>query len=38
MFAAFIEPGNNASVRVFRSLGYEILPMVYARKKRNQGV
>lgn len=38
MFAALIEPGNNASVRVFRSLGYEILPMVYARKKRNQGV
>ena len=38
MFAALIEPGNDASVSVFRSLGYEILPMAYARKKRNEGV
>lgn len=38
MFAALIEPGNDASEAVFRSLGYEVLPMLYARKKRHEGV
>lgn len=38
MFAALIEPGNDASEAVFRSLGYEILPILYARKKRNERI
>lgn len=38
MFAALIEPGNAASEAVFRSLGYEILPIVYARRKLHPGV
>ncbi len=38
MFAALIEPGNDASEAVFRSLGYEVLPIRYARKKRNERV
>ncbi len=38
MFAALIEPGNDASEAVFRSLGYEVLPILYARKKRREGV
>ena len=33
MFAALIGPGNAASEAVFRALGYEIEPMVYARRK-----
>ena len=33
MFAAFIEPGNRASETVFRRLGYELMPMTYARRK-----
>ena len=38
MFAALIEPGNAASEAVFRSLGYEIQPIVYARRKSRPGV
>lgn len=38
MFAALIEPGNRASEAVFRALGYEILPMRYARRKLHRGV
>jgi len=38
MFAALIEPDNAASEAVFRSLGYEILPMLYARRKSRPGV
>jgi hypothetical protein len=33
VFAALIEPGNVGSEALFRSLGYDILPMLYARKK-----
>ena len=33
MFAALIEPGNEASEAVFRALGYDVLPILYARKK-----
>ena len=38
MFAALIEPDNSASESVFQSLGYEILPMLYARRKVRPGV
>lgn len=38
MFAALIEPGNDGSEAVFRSLGYDILPIRYARKKSNPGI
>jgi hypothetical protein len=38
MFAALIEPGNEGSEAVFRALGYEILPILYARKKANAGI
>ena len=38
MFAALIEPGNAASKAVFRSLGYELYPIVYARRKSHPGV
>jgi len=38
MFAALIEPENETSVAFFRSLGYDILPIIYARKKRRQSV
>lgn len=38
MFAALIEPGNAASEAVFRGLGYEILPILYARRKAHPGV
>ena len=33
MFAALIEPCNAASEAVFRHLGYEIRPILYARRK-----
>jgi len=33
VFAALIEPDNVASEAVFRGLGYEIDPMLYARRK-----
>jgi ribosomal protein S18 acetylase RimI-like enzyme len=38
MFAALIEPENEASEAFFRSLGYEILPILYARKKLRKSV
>lgn len=38
MFAALIEPGNAESEAVFRSLGYDILPIRYARRKTHLGV
>jgi ribosomal protein S18 acetylase RimI-like enzyme len=38
MFAALIEEGNDASEATFRSLGYDILPIRYARKKVHPGV
>ena len=38
MFAALIEPENRASETLFRSLGYEILPILYARKKLRESV
>ena len=38
MFAALIEPENRASEAFFRSLGYEILPILYARKKLRESV
>lgn len=38
MFAALIEPGNPASEAAFRSLGYEVQPIVYARRKSHPGV
>lgn len=33
MFAALIEPQNDASEALFRKLGYEVVPMRYARRK-----
>lgn len=33
MFCAIIEPDNGASEALFRDLGYEIMPMIYARRK-----
>ena len=38
MFAALIEPENRASEAFFRSLGYEIVPILYARKKLRDSV
>lgn len=38
MFAALIEPGNRTSEAVFRALGYEILPIRYARRKLRPAV
>lgn len=38
MFAALLEPGNAESEAVFRSLGYDILPIRYARRKTHLGV
>jgi N-acetylglutamate synthase len=38
MFAALIEPENETSVAFFRSRGYDILPILYARKKRRESV
>ena len=38
IFAALIEPENSASEAVFRGLGYEIHPMLYARRKIHAGV
>ena len=38
MFAALIEPENRASEAFFRSLGYEILPILYARRKLRENV
>ena len=33
MFAALVEPGNEASEAVFQDLGYEVTRLTYARKK-----
>lgn len=33
MFAALIEVDNDPSKAVFEALGYEIMPMIYARRK-----
>ena len=38
IFAALIDPDNFASEAVFRGLGYEIHPMLYARRKIHTGV
>jgi ribosomal protein S18 acetylase RimI-like enzyme len=38
MFAALIEPDNKESAAVFRSLGYEVQPILYARRKLHPGV
>ncbi len=38
MFAALIEPENEASAAFFQSQGYDILPIIYARKKRRESV
>src|SRR5712691_6355555 len=38
MFAALIEPENEASAAFFKSQGYDILPIIYARKKRRESV
>lgn len=38
MFAALIEPDNAASETVFRALGYEVMPMLYARRKMHADV
>ena len=38
MFAALIEPENEGSAAFFRSQGYDILPIIYARKKRRDSV
>jgi hypothetical protein len=38
MFGALIEPANKGSAAVFRSLGYEVQPILYARRKLNAGV
>jgi len=38
IFAALIEPDNAASEAVFRGLGYEIHPMLYARRKVHAGI
>ncbi len=38
MFAALIEPDNETSEKVFRSAGYDIVPILYARKKLHRDV
>ena len=38
MFAALIEPANKTSAAVFRSLGYEVQPILYARRKLHADV
>jgi ribosomal protein S18 acetylase RimI-like enzyme len=38
MFAALIEPANRTSAAVFQSLGYEVQPILYARRKLQAGV
>lgn len=38
MFAALIDADNKASARLFRSLGYDTMPMIYARKKSREDV
>jgi len=38
MFAALIEPANKTAAAVFQSLGYEVQPILYARRKLQAGV
>lgn len=38
MFAALIEPGNAASEALFHSLGYEVVPIAYVRKKNDRQI
>ena len=38
VFAALIEADNRASAALFRSLGYDVTTLYYARKKRRPGV
>ncbi len=38
IFAALIEEDNRASVALFRSLGYDVAKLHYARKKQRPGV
>ena len=38
MFAALIDEGNRPSVALFRSLGYDVAKLHYARKKRHPEV
>ena len=38
MFAALIEPENAASAAVFRSLGYDVDPILYARRKLRETI
>ena len=38
MFAALIDADNRASVALFRTLGYDVTELHYARKKRHPGV
>lgn len=38
MFAALVVPGNEASEAFFRARGYDILTMIYARKKDREAV
>ncbi len=38
MFSAVIDADNRASAALFRSVGYEVTKLYYARKKRRPGV
>ena len=38
MFVALIDDGNRSSRALFRSLGYDLWDITYARKKRRPGV
>jgi ribosomal protein S18 acetylase RimI-like enzyme len=38
MFSALIDADNRASASLFRSLGYDVTKLYYARKKRRPGV
>ena len=38
MFAALIDADNRASASLFRSMGYDVTKLYYARKKRRPGV
>lgn len=38
MFAALVEPDNEASAAFFRAVGYEVIPMTYARRKARPDV
>jgi len=38
MFSALIDADNRASAALFRSLGYDVTKLYYARKKRRKGI